>query len=113
LISDATVLPESLTSLFGGQPGTRYSVASSSGKSSDQDFDLTLGLKWLERYYTVYNVSSGQVSVAPNPFTNFVYVSSQTTSAINSMKGITVKGLENLRGPFEFQFKVVFYLGPS
>ncbi|KAJ3731179.1 putative aspartic protease [Lentinula guzmanii] len=70
LTPNAQVWPRALNSALGGDADSVYSVFASMGQISGIGLDFINGFTWLQRFYTVYDVSNERVGIANTPNTN-------------------------------------------
>ncbi|KAF8930621.1 hypothetical protein BGZ52_000891 [Haplosporangium bisporale] len=70
LTPNALIWPRSLNSAIGGSAGSIYLIVSDNGSNSGSGLDFILGLKFMERFYTVFDTGNQRVGFATTPFTD-------------------------------------------
>jgi hypothetical protein len=70
LTPNAQIWPRSLNSELGGSAGAIYLVVSDLGTQSGQGLDFINGFSFLQRFYSVYDVTNSQVGLATTSFTD-------------------------------------------
>ena len=58
-----------MNSRWGGGPDDIFLVISPLGRRSGTGYDFTLGMPWLQRFYTVYDATNSEFSIANTPYT--------------------------------------------
>jgi hypothetical protein len=69
LTPNAQIWPRSLNSLIGGTSGNIYLVVNDIGSPSGSGLDFINGYTFLERFYSVFDTTNGNVGLATTPFT--------------------------------------------
>jgi cathepsin E len=69
LTANAQIWPRSLNSLIGGTSGSIYLIVSDIGTPSGSGLDFINGYTFLERFYSVFDTTNGNVGLATTPFT--------------------------------------------
>ncbi|KAF8264556.1 acid protease [Lactarius quietus] len=69
LTANAQIWPRSLNSLIGGSSSDIYLVVNDIGSPSGRGLDFINGYTFLERFYSVFDTSTGDVGLATTPFT--------------------------------------------
>ena len=69
LTANAQIWPRALNSEIGGVSGNIYLIVGDTGSSSGEGLDFTLGMTFLERFYSVFDTANQQVGLAYTPFT--------------------------------------------
>ena len=69
LTANAQIWPRSLNSLLGGTSGSIYLVVNDIGSPSGSGLDFINGYTFLERFYSVFDTTTGSVGFATTPFT--------------------------------------------
>ena len=69
LTANAQIWPRSLNSLLGGTSGSIYLVVNDIGSASGSGLDFINGYTFLERFYSVFDTTTGNVGFATTPFT--------------------------------------------
>ncbi|KAH8992602.1 acid protease [Lactarius hatsudake] len=70
LTPNAQIWPRALNTEIGGTQGKIYLVVSDLGSPSGQGLDFINGFTFLQRFYSVYDVSNSRVGLATTPFTD-------------------------------------------
>jgi len=70
LTPNAQIWPRELNSQLGGTDGNIYLVVSDLGSQSGQGLDFINGFTFLQRFYSVYDVTNSQVGLATTAFTD-------------------------------------------
>ncbi|KAI0040822.1 acid protease [Auriscalpium vulgare] len=70
LSANAQIWPRALNSQLGGSADTIYLVVSDLGSQSGQGLDFINGFTFLQRFYSVYDVTNSQVGLATTAFTD-------------------------------------------
>ncbi|KAH8992596.1 acid protease [Lactarius hatsudake] len=70
LTPNAQIWPRALNTEIGGTQGKIYLVVSDLGSPSGQGLDFINGFTFLQRFYSVYDVSNSRVGLATTLFTN-------------------------------------------
>ncbi|KAL6304721.1 family A1 protease [Sparassis latifolia] len=70
LTPNAQIWPRVLNEALGGEAGAIYLIVSDSGSPSGQGLDFINGMKFLERFYAVYDVGNERVGFAPTAHTH-------------------------------------------
>ena len=69
LTADAQIWPRSLNSLIGGTSDSIYLIVNDIGSPSGSGLDFIMGYSFLERFYSVFDTTTGSVGLATTPFT--------------------------------------------
>ena len=69
LTANAQIWPRSLNSLIGGTSSKIYLVVADLGSPSGEGLDFINGYTFLERFYSVFDTTTGSVGLATTPFT--------------------------------------------
>jgi len=67
---NACIWPRSLNSDIGGSAGNIYLIIKDIGATSGHGLDFILGVKFLERFYSVYDTTNARVGFATTSFTS-------------------------------------------
>ncbi|KAI9430550.1 acid protease [Lactarius indigo] len=70
LTPNAQIWPRTLNTAIGGKSDQIYLIVSDLGGPSGQGLDFINGFTFLQRFYSVYDVSNSRVGLATTPFTN-------------------------------------------
>jgi|SRR6267154_950431 len=70
LTANAQIWPCSLNYEIDGSAGLIYLVVQSIGTNSGSGFDFVMGLAFLQRFYSMYDITNSLVGFATTPFTN-------------------------------------------
>ncbi|KAH9057463.1 acid protease [Lactarius vividus] len=70
LTPNAQIWPRGLNTEIGGTTGKIYLVVSDLGSPSGQGLDFINGFTFLQRFYSVYDVTNSRVGLATTPFTD-------------------------------------------
>ncbi|KAI0247452.1 aspartic peptidase domain-containing protein [Lactifluus subvellereus] len=70
LTPNAQIWPRSLNAQLGGDENSIILVVTDLGSPSGRGLDFINGFAFLQRYYSVYDVTNSQVGLAATPFTN-------------------------------------------
>ncbi|KAI0059567.1 family A1 protease [Artomyces pyxidatus] len=70
LTPNAQIWPRELNSTLGGQAGQIYLVVSDLGSNSGSGLDFINGFAFLQRFYSVFDVTNSQVGLATTQFTD-------------------------------------------
>ncbi|KAK9760811.1 hypothetical protein K7432_014776 [Basidiobolus ranarum] len=69
LTANACIIPRSMNTQVGGNAGDIYLAFGDQGTKSGQGPTFTLGLAFLERFYTVYDTANKRIGLATTAFT--------------------------------------------
>ena len=69
LIPNAQIWPRSLNSFINGTSGAIYLIVYDIGTTSVSGFSFVIGYAFLERFYSVFDSTTGSVGLATTPFT--------------------------------------------
>ncbi|KAF8125701.1 acid protease [Boletus edulis] len=70
LTPNAQIWPRALNSVLGGQQNRIYLITSDLGSPSGSGLDFINGFGWLQRFYSVFDTTNGQVGIATTPYTD-------------------------------------------
>ncbi|KAI0653597.1 aspartic peptidase A1 [Cubamyces menziesii] len=71
-IPNAQIWPRSLNTLIGGSNEYVYLIIGNLGTISGSGMDVVLGMMFIERFYTVFDLENRQVGLAATPFTGSI-----------------------------------------
>lgn len=70
LTANAQIWPRSLNADIGGVAGDIYLVVGDIGSNSGSGLDFINGMTFLQRFYSVFDTTNGQVGFATTSFTD-------------------------------------------
>ncbi|KAG6376914.1 acid protease [Boletus reticuloceps] len=70
LTPNAQIWPRALNTVLGGQQNRIYLITSDLGSPSGSGLDFINGFGWLQRFYSVFDTTNGQVGIATTPYTD-------------------------------------------
>ncbi|KAK2465399.1 hypothetical protein APHAL10511_002753 [Amanita phalloides] len=72
LTPNAQIWPRALNTTLGGDPSKIYLVAGDNGSNSGSGLDFINGFAFLQRFYSVYDVTNSRVGIAKTEFTDAI-----------------------------------------
>ncbi|KAF8628655.1 hypothetical protein AX15_003786 [Amanita polypyramis BW_CC] len=70
LTANAQIWPRALNSIIGGDPNKIYLVVGDLGSNSGSGLDFINGFVFLQRFYSVYDITNNRVGMATTQYTN-------------------------------------------